>query len=123
MDVRVDEVDGEDLVMKIGDGDRIVVPVGPTGTDAAVGSSLLVAVRPERVELAAGDALTNGASRLSGTIGQVVYLGTLTQFHVDTSIGKRLIVHHLSDDRSSSVREGDAVVLTWARDDAAVLTS
>jgi hypothetical protein len=75
------------------------------------------------VELAAGDALTNGASRLSGTIGQVVYLGTLTQFHVDTSIGKRLIVHHLSDDRSSSVREGDAVVLTWARDDAAVLTS
>ena len=123
MDVRVDEVDGEDLVMKIGDGERIVVPVGPTGTDAAVGTSLLVAVRPERVELAAGDALTNGASRLSGTVGQVVYLGTLTQFHVDTSIGKRLIVHHLSDDRSSSIREGDAVVLTWARDDAAVLAS
>jgi spermidine/putrescine transport system ATP-binding protein len=123
MDVRVDEVYGEDLVMKIGDRDRIVVPVGPTGTDAAVGSSLLVAVRPERVELAAGDAATNGASRLSGTVGQVVYLGTLTQFHVDTAIGERLIVHHLSDDRSSTVREGDAVVLTWARDDAAVLRS
>jgi hypothetical protein len=32
-------------------------------------------------------------------------------------------VLHLSDDRSSRVREGDAVVLSWARDAAAVLTS
>jgi spermidine/putrescine transport system ATP-binding protein len=123
MDVRVDEVSGEDLVMRVNDRDRVVVPVGPTGTDAAVGSSLLVAVRPERVELADGDPATNGSSRLSGTVAQVVYLGTLTQFHVDTSLGKRLIVHHLSDDRSSSVREGDDVVLTWSRDDAAVLRS
>jgi spermidine/putrescine transport system ATP-binding protein len=122
MDVRVDEVSGEDLVMKVDERDRVVVPVGPTGTDAGVGSSLLVAVRPERVELASGDA-TPGSSRLSGTVAQVVYLGTLTQFHVDTSIGKRLIVHRLSDDRSSTVQQGDEVVLTWAREDAAVLSS
>ena len=123
MDVRVDEVTGEDLVMNVNDRDRIVVPVGPTGTEASVGSSLLVAVRPERVELAAGDPAVDGGSRLSGTVRQVVYLGTLTQFHVDTAIGKRLIVHHLSDERSSSVREGDRVVLTWAREDAAVLSA
>ena len=123
MDVRIDEIDGEDLVMKIGDGDRIVVPIGPTGTEAGVGASLLVAVRPERVELTPGDPATNGGSRLSGTVGQVVYLGTLTQFHVDTAIGERVIVHHLSDDRSSGVNEGDRVVLTWTRDDAAVLTA
>jgi spermidine/putrescine transport system ATP-binding protein len=123
MDVRVDEVDGEDLVMRIGDGDRIVVPVGPTGTDAGVGASLLVAVRPERVELTTGDVTMNGGSRLTGTVGQVVYLGTLTQFHVDTAIGKRVIVHHLSDDRSSAVNEGDRVVLSWAREDAAVLAT
>ena len=123
MDVRVDEVTGEDLVMMVNDRDRIVVPIGPTGTDAGVGASILVAVRPERVELSVGDPATNGGSRLSGTVGQVVYLGTLTQFHVDTSIGKRVIVHHLSDDRSSTVGEGDDVVLTWTRDDAAVLTA
>ena len=34
-----------------------------------------------------------------------------------------LIVHHLSDDRSSSVAQGDEVVLTWSRDDAAVLSA
>jgi len=122
MDVRVDEVIGEDLVMRVNQHDRIVVPVGPAGTEAVVGSSLLVAVRPERVELAVGEVATNVGSRLSGTVRQVVYLGTLTQFYVDTTIGKRLIVHHLSDDRSSTVSEGDEVVLTWARDDAAVLS-
>ena len=123
MDVRVDEVAGEDLVMKVSERDRIVVPVGPMGTEARVGSSLLVAVRPERVDLHTGDVTANGASRLSGTVKQVVYLGTLTQFHIDTAIDKRLIVHRLSDDRSSTVVEGDQVVLTWAREDAAVLSA
>jgi hypothetical protein len=32
-----------------------------------------------------------------------------------------MIVHRLSDDRSSTVTEGDRVALTWLRDDAAVL--
>ena len=86
-------------------------------------SSLLVAVRPERVALTTDDVTANGGSRLSGTVGQVVYLGTLTQFHVDTAIGKRVIVHHLSDDRSSAVNEGDRVVLSWTREDAAVLAT
>jgi spermidine/putrescine transport system ATP-binding protein len=122
MDVRVDEVAGEDLVMRVSERDRVVVPVGPTGTDAGIGSSLLVAVRPERVVLTPGDVPPNDGARLSGTVAQVVYLGTLTQFHVDTAIGKRLIVHRLSDDRSSSVQQGDQVVLTWERDDAAVLS-
>jgi spermidine/putrescine transport system ATP-binding protein len=122
MDVRVDEVAGEDLIMKVNERDRIVVPIGATGTSAGLGSTLLVAVRPERVDLHTGEAPgTSGGSRLSGTVRQVVYLGTLTQFHIDCEIGKRLIVHHLSDEGSSSVREGDAVVLTWARDDAAIL--
>jgi hypothetical protein len=32
-------------------------------------------------------------------------------------------VHRLSDDRSSSVHQGDEVVLTWGREDAAVLSA
>jgi spermidine/putrescine transport system ATP-binding protein len=122
MDVRVDEAAGEDLIMKVNERDRIVVPIGATGSNAGVGSTLLVAVRPERVDLHTGNGPgADGGSRLSGTVGQVVYLGTLTQFHIDTALGKRLIVHHLSDEGSSTLREGDAVVLTWARDDAAIL--
>jgi ABC-type Fe3+/spermidine/putrescine transport system ATPase subunit len=62
-----------------------------------------------------------GASRLTGKVAQVVYLGTLTQFHVDTRIGKRFVIHRLSDEGTAGVVEGDTVTLTWGRDDVSVL--
>jgi spermidine/putrescine transport system ATP-binding protein len=120
MDLRVDEVSGGDAIMRVSDRERIVVPAAGS---IAGGSTLLVAVRPERVQLSPGDAdgSTNGGSRLVGTVAQVVYLGTLTQFHVDTAVGKRLIAHRLSDDTAAEVGDGDRVTLTWAREDSSLL--
>jgi spermidine/putrescine transport system ATP-binding protein len=122
VDFRVDANEGEDAVMRIDDRERIVVPAG--GVGAGTGATLLVAVRPERIGLAPGEvdgAAASSASRLTGKVAQVVYLGTLTQFHVDTRIGKRFVVHRLSDEGTAGVAEGDTVTLTWARDDASVL--
>jgi spermidine/putrescine transport system ATP-binding protein len=105
----------------VSDTERIVVP--RAGVDVGHGADLLVAVRPERIWLRGADAEFEAhASRLTGTIGQVVYLGTLTQFHVDTTLGRRLIVHELSDASLSEAREGDRVTLTWAREDSAILS-
>jgi spermidine/putrescine transport system ATP-binding protein len=120
LDLTIDTVQGEDAVMKVSEEDRLVVPTAATGVTA--GSNVLVAVRPERVELRRRDEPgVEGASRLHGTLAQVVYLGTMTQFHVDTVVGKRLIAHRLSDDRASEFTQGDEVVLTWAREDASIL--
>jgi spermidine/putrescine transport system ATP-binding protein len=120
IDFRVDEVSGPDAVMRLGDRERIVVPIASTG--ASAGSTLTVTVRPERIWLRPADAeQLEHPSRVSGKVAQVVYLGTLTQFHVDTDMGKRLIVHELSDASVSQVREGDPVVLSWMREDAAIL--
>ncbi|MGZ4109846.1 MAG: ABC transporter ATP-binding protein [Actinomycetota bacterium] len=122
LDFRVDERRNGDAVMRVNDREHVVVPV--EGLQADVGASLLVAVRPELIWLRPADAtFEQHPSRISGTIAQIVYLGTLTQFHVDTGLGKRLIVHELSDASVTSAREGDAVTLTWAREDAAVLRS
>jgi spermidine/putrescine transport system ATP-binding protein len=122
MRLRVDEVRDLAAVMRISDDERVVVPT-PAG--ASVGTQLTAAVRPERVEIRPANAAPNGAdpnqSRIRGAVGLVVYLGTLTQFHVDTSLGTRLVAHRLSDDAATSVREGDAVVLSWAGDAASVL--
>jgi spermidine/putrescine transport system ATP-binding protein len=120
VELRIDEVSGADAIMRVHDGERVVVPTG--GTDASPGSTVLVAVRPERVWLRRPNDPDDGhPSRIRGTVERVVYLGTLTQFHVDTSLGRRLIVHELSDSAVSDVREGDEVVLTWPREDAAIL--
>jgi spermidine/putrescine transport system ATP-binding protein len=121
LELEVSEVQGEDAVMRMGDGDRVVVPTAGTGVVA--GSTALVAVRPERLQIAAGgDGGAGHPSWIGGTVVQVVYLGTLTQFHVDTSLGRRLIAHRLSDDDAAQIDEGGAVTLSWAREDGSILT-
>ena len=121
MQIRVDDVRDLTAIMRLADGERVVVPT-PSG--ASVGQTVTAAIRPERVSIrrAADDRDGAGAgSRVRGTVALVVYLGTLTQFHVDTSLGARLVAHRLSDEDAVAVREGDEVVLSWDDDAASVL--
>jgi ABC-type Fe3+/spermidine/putrescine transport system ATPase subunit len=110
--------------MRVAEDERIVVR---TADVVVAGDTLLVAVRPERVRVQptgseASGVQAAGDSRVSGTVAQVVYLGTMTQFHVDTATGHRLTAHRLSDDAAGAIHEGDPVQLSWDRDDASVLT-
>jgi spermidine/putrescine transport system ATP-binding protein len=119
MELRVDEVDELTATMVVAEGQRVRVPV-PTG--ASVGSALTAAVRPERVRVHRRGPVDAGVdSRLEGRVGLVVYLGTITQLHVETKLGARIVAHRLSGDEGADVREGDEVVLSWDRDDASVL--
>src|SRR6266513_3624594 len=94
LDLSIDELVGENAVMRLGEDERIVVPVG---TGHRPGETLRVAIRPERVQIGAvGKPLLNGGSRLEGTITELVFLGMYTQFHVDTRVG-RLVSHRLAD--------------------------
>ncbi len=116
IEMRVDEARGSTALMRVGDGERIAVEA-PMG--ASAGDRLTLAVRPERLLVRRSEAGDPGdGSRLRGTVAFVVYLGTLTQIHVDTSLGSRLVAHRLSDDGAEELREGDPVVVTWGGDDA-----
>ncbi len=118
LEFRVDEVDGEVAVMRVSDDERLVVSV----ESGHPGDRFRVAVRPERVGVdVEGIPASEGSSRLKGVVADVVYLGTLTQFHVDTSTGARVLSHRLSDERTDALGPGDRVVLTWAPDHAWVL--
>jgi len=114
IEMRVDEVVGGYGVARLGEQDRIVVPV-EAGTSA--GSELRVAVRPEHVQL--GGEQENG-SRLGGTVADLVYLGMYTQIHVDTVAG-RVVSHRLADQSVEDLERGEAVVLAWDADDSYVL--
>jgi spermidine/putrescine transport system ATP-binding protein len=118
LEIRVDEVRNGTATMRLGDGQRIEVPIA---LGASVGERLTAAVRPERVRLHAPDAVDEGGSRVEGEIALIVYLGTVTQLHVDTSLGTRLIAHRLSDDSIADAREGQRVLLAWDTDDASIL--
>jgi spermidine/putrescine transport system ATP-binding protein len=112
------ELVGGFAVMRLGDRERIIVPV-VAGTRA--GDSFRVAVRPERVELAQpGSTAADGRSSLRGTIAEIVYLGMYTQFHVETALG-RIVSHRLADESLSLLEPRSPVVLSWEPEHASVL--
>ena len=120
LDLRIDELVGANAVMRLGEAERLVVPVGPGHRP---GDNIRVAVRPERVQIApAGNPLLNGGSRLEGTVAEVVFLGMYTQFHVDTQAG-RLVSHRLADEPLRALETGSRVSLSWEPEQASLLGS
>ncbi|MBI3648459.1 MAG: ABC transporter ATP-binding protein [Actinobacteria bacterium] len=119
IDFRVDRLDGGLAAMEVGGDQRLMVPVGP---EVVVGDGLRVAVRPERIRLdPPGARVPDGVSRLEGVIAQVIYLGTLTQYHVDAGPGIRLVSHRLNDESAEGFLPGSRVFLSWGSEYATVL--
>jgi len=118
LELRIDELVGVNAVMRLGEAERLVVPVGP---GHRAGESVRVAVRPERVQIEpVGSPLLNGGSRLEGTIAEIVFLGMYTQFHVDTEAG-RLVSHRLADESLRGLEGGSRVALSWDVEQASLL--
>ncbi len=106
LDVRVDELVGGYAVARLGEADRVVAPAG----GHAVGDTIRVAVRPEHVHVGAAP---DEASRLAGTVAQLVYLGMYTQVHVDTRAG-RIVSHRLAGEPAAQLEPGAAVTVWWS---------
>ena len=119
LDFRVDEVSDGLAVMRVGQNDRLVVPIS---NGVRPGTQLRVAVRPERVRIDPADGRPpEQGSRVGGVIAELVYLGGLTQFHVDTDGAGRVVCHRMGGDDVARLEEGRRVVLTWAPEHASVL--
>ncbi|ROO83423.1 spermidine/putrescine transport system ATP-binding protein [Actinocorallia herbida] len=96
-------------VIGLGDAERIVVPAG----DAVMGADLELTVRPEKIDMRVEEPGAD-RSRLRGTVTEVVYLGTSTNYNVRTSLGTTITVftQNASDADDIAVR-GDSVWLSW----------
>ena len=118
LELTVDELVGGFAVMRLGEGERVVLPVGP---DTRTGDSFRIAVRPERVQIGPIEgSVPERGSRLVGTIAEIVYLGMYTQFHVGTRAG-RVISNRLADELLLPLEVGSRVALSWEPEHTSVL--
>jgi spermidine/putrescine transport system ATP-binding protein len=118
IDFRVDEVAGAQLVSRVSPTERLVVEAANGHRE---GDSLKLAVRPERIRIAAaGRPAPEEGSRLEGVVAEVIYLGSLTQFYVDTKLG-RVVSYRMNDEVQPGVESGRDVVLTWPPHGSSVL--
>jgi spermidine/putrescine transport system ATP-binding protein len=92
---------------------------GPLRTGPAA-----IVIRPERIALQdAGTPVGNGHNAISGTVSQVVYLGSCTQVHVDVGAPSALIVEvpNTSGPGSVTHQPGAAVTCVCTHDAVRVL--
>ena len=102
---------GRGLTLRGGvtDADRIV----------AVGDSVIVATRPERLEVVVAEgagAAVEGLSQIRGRVQQGTYLGDQTEYRVDTEEAGEVIVRHQNAAGAGGapgVGPGDPVVVRW----------
>lgn len=120
VEIEVEEIRDGVAVGAGEEGDRVLAAVGGT---VRSGERVTVAVRPERVAMEPEETPPDvERPRLGGVVERVVYLGTMTQFHVTISSGRQFVVNQLSTE-DPAVNEGARVVLTWQPDDALVMGS
>jgi len=116
--MRIDRREQGIRVMDLGEGERILA-VDPGGAD----EQCTITVRPEWIKLAPGEAgARERSSHVSGTIADVVYLGSVTQLIVSLRTGERLSVHRLNDEvGADDPRPGDRVTVHWAAEHSYVI--
>jgi spermidine/putrescine transport system ATP-binding protein len=118
LDVQVDEVSDGQALVRVSPTERLVVSVSDGQRQ---GESLKLAVRPERIRIdLAGQPAPEEGSRLEGVVTDVVFLGSVTQFHVDTKVG-RLVSYRMNEELSGGIEAGRNVVLTWPAHGSSVL--
>jgi spermidine/putrescine transport system ATP-binding protein len=111
-------------VVRLADGRLLRAPLRDPA--AAVGGAVVVAVRPEKIELAvAGGAepSTLPLGRLSGRIVDAHYLGTDTRYRVRSGDGVELVVRVQNQlaGFEGMLERGTEVVARWRVDHASVL--
>ena len=100
-----------EAVIEVSSDELIVVPL--RGVQAGVGDNLEITVRPEKIELTAERPATAGCA-LRGTITEVVYLGTSTNFTVSTTTGADMVVFQQNSASAGRLAgRGDSIWLSW----------
>jgi spermidine/putrescine transport system ATP-binding protein len=116
IELRVDRRDSGCLVMDLGGGEQILA------ADPGIGAArATITVRPEWIKVGAQDA--NGrTSSVTGTVVDVVYLGSVTQLLVLLRTGEQLTVHRLNDEVGApEPRPGEPITLRWAAEHSYVI--
>ncbi len=110
----VSRLDSDGLaIIELGEGQRIIVPA-PT---AGPGDELEITVRPEKISLTAEPPSGDSGCALRGTVTEVVYLGTSTNYNVTTATGAEVVV--FAQNSSAAVaadnapQRGDLAWLHW----------
>jgi spermidine/putrescine transport system ATP-binding protein len=105
-------------IITYGPGERVIVPLTPRGDGSpvtvGVGDTLELSVRPEKIDMATQEPAGTDQCVIRGVVTEVVYLGTSTNYNVETSTGTQIVVFDQNAANAEDIAaRGDSVFLTW----------
>jgi spermidine/putrescine transport system ATP-binding protein len=99
-----------------------VAGLGPvraaTRSPIAVGTTGTIALRPEKIRIAAGAPADTPDNHYSGTVADLLYMGDVTVYRVETTGGNRIeaLLANSQSGRAKFFEVGDAVEMSWQVD-------
>jgi spermidine/putrescine transport system ATP-binding protein len=107
----VSEVVGAEAVISYGPDERLIIQV--SNGQVRVGSEIELTVRPEKIVISIESPHGNG-SAVKGTVTEVVYLGTATNYNIKTSTGADVVVFTQNATSAGDIAvRGDSIWLSW----------
>ncbi|MBS0321871.1 MAG: ABC transporter ATP-binding protein [Proteobacteria bacterium] len=84
-------------------------------TALAAGAPASIALRPEQIRIGAGDAAAPADNRYEGTVADLLYMGDVTVYRVNTAGGARVeaLLANSQTGRAKFFEPGDRVVVDW----------
>jgi spermidine/putrescine ABC transporter ATP-binding subunit len=109
----VERLDGGTAVVGYGAAERITVPLRD-GQYATAGERIELTVRPEKIDIGTEQPSGDGICTVRGTVSELVYLGTSTNYTVTTDAGDEVVVFRQNASSAATEAErGDHVWLSW----------
>ncbi|MGE0242108.1 MAG: TOBE domain-containing protein, partial [Parvibaculaceae bacterium] len=113
---KVAEVRAERAVLALPNGARVT---GIAGEGVSPGAEAILALRPERVALAAG--ASGKGNEFNGRVDDVTYCGDHRRVQLSSSDGQGFIVRIPNDQQLPVPREGETISVYWQEEDCKIV--
>ena len=90
---------------------------GQEGVSLDIGSNLLLNIRPESLQIFYSHEIPSDENRIEGVVKTSAYLGSLVQYEVEVTEGKRVKVNLVNPRKKALLKEGEKVSLTFSPED------
>ena len=90
---------------------------GQEGVSLDIGSNLLLNIRPESLQIFYSHEIPSDENRIEGVVKTSAYLGSLVQYEVEVTKGKRVKVNLVNPRKKALLKEGERVSLTFSPED------
>lgn len=92
---------------------------------AEPGANVTIAIRPEKIFLGTGEAPTDLDNAYTGTVEEIIYIGTDTYYHVRLPGNALIVARQQNQDYTGTaamLAEGDRAYVAWHAHNASLLT-